>query len=122
MTELVTITPIGGRDSNGDPTEDGEPFDVTAIDVAPGNTMLRYGIGGDLDTVDFTVYLPLKRRVGLDTVAPPQRMVIALTGEDGAGEFGITVRGKQCRGRVQEWVSGGRGAVVVLAHSGTGRS
>lgn len=114
MTEQVTITPVGGRNSDGDPTADGTPFTLTALEVAPGNTLLRYGIGGDLDTVEFTVFLPLRYRTAVDTYQP---VAAAL-----ADDFTITVRNRVCKGRVQEWNSGGRGGVVVLAHSATGRS
>ncbi|MGV0793023.1 hypothetical protein [Mycolicibacterium sp. XJ1819] len=115
MAETVTITPAGGRDSDGDPVADGAPFDVRAWEVAPGNTMERYGIGGDLDVVDFTVFLPLRIR---DTDAGGYVSTVSKLTE----EFWITVRERQCRGRAQEWESGGRGGVVVLAHSATGKA
>jgi hypothetical protein len=113
MAETVTITPAGGRDSDGDPVEDGTPFDVRAMEVAPGNTLLRFGIGGDLDTVDFTVFLPLRIRDGEEYVSTTEKMT-----ED----FWIHVRGRDCRGRAQEWNSGGRGGIAVLAHSATGKA
>lgn len=112
MAEQVTVTPIAGRSAKGDPGPAGTPFDVQALDVAPGNTMLRFGIGGDLKTVDFTVYLPLRIRIGADYF----RTVEKLT-----DDFWITVRGRRYNGRHQEWSSGGRGVVAVLAHSATGK-
>lgn len=113
MAETVTITPIAGYNTDGDPLSNGTPFTVPAMEVAPGNTLLRYGIGGDLDTVDFTIYLPLRVRVA---------DAIVVTSGALTDDFWITVRGKQCRGRAQEWSSGGRGGVAVLAHSATGKS
>lgn len=114
MTEQVTITPLGGRDSNGDPLPDGASFSVRAYEVAPGNTLLEYGIGGDLDSVEFTAYLPLRVRDGggswsslADKLAAP---------------FSIDVRDRRCVGRMQEWNSGGRGGIAVLCHSATGQS
>lgn len=113
MSELVTITPIAGFDSNGDPLSNGAPFMLPVLEVAPGNTLQRFGVGGDLDVVDFTVFLPLRVRVADAFVAT----AAALT-ED----FWIEVRDRKCRGRLQEWNSGGRGGVAVLAHSATGKS
>lgn len=112
MAEQVTITPTGKRTAKGDPGTPGTPFDVLALEVAPGNTMLRFGVGGDLDTVDFTVYLPLRIRIGPDYF----RTVEKLT-----DDFAIDVRGRRYLGRHQEWSSGGRGVVAVLAHSATGK-
>jgi hypothetical protein len=112
MAETVTIQPIAGRDSNGDPLEAGDPFGVRAMAIAPGNTLLRFGLGGDLETVDFTVFLPLRVRDGESYVATVSKLT-----ED----FWITVRDKRCRGRAQEWSSGGRGGIAVLAHSATGK-
>lgn len=115
MTELVTITPDAGLDAKGNPTPGGTPLTLTPLEVAPGNTALAYGIGGDLDSVEFTVYLPLRARIG----DPP-----AWTAVDEAAtqNFSILVRGRYCRGRAQRWESGGRGGVVVLAHSATGKA
>jgi hypothetical protein len=103
MIETVTVTPNNGLDGDGNPVAAGAPVTVSTLAVAPGNTVLQYGIGGDLDDVVFTVYLELGSAVADDDV--------------------ITVRGKQCRARVQEWISPwtGRGGLAVLARSTTGR-
>lgn len=113
MPETVTITPLGGRDSDGDPVDNGEPFEVRALEVAPGNTLRRFGIGGDLDAVDFTVFLPLRVRQDEGYVATVDRL---------PKDFSIRVRGRDCLGRAQVWDSGGRGGIAVLAHSATGKS
>lgn len=102
MSEQVTITPRTGRDRKGDPRPAGAAYPLTALEVVPGNTLIRYGIGADLDTVAFTVYLPLRDESRIEN------------------DFGITVRGLECRARVQVWKSGGRGVVAVLASSTTG--
>ncbi|SCX05968.1 hypothetical protein [Mycolicibacterium fluoranthenivorans] len=115
MSELVTITPQAGRNTDGDPQPAGTPFDLFALEVAPGNTLLRFGVGGDLDSVEFTAYLPLRRRIP-DT-SDYQSTVEALT-----DNFRILVRGRDCAGRLQEWNSGGQGGVVVLCHSARGKS
>lgn len=113
MAETVTITPIGGTNTDGDPAADGTAFDVRALEIAPGNTLQRFGVGGDLDTVDYTVFLPLRMRDGETYVATSSKLT-----ED----FSILVRGRKCLGRAQEWASGGRGGVAVLAHSAAGKS
>lgn len=110
MTETVTITPQGGFDANNDPVADATPFTVTGY-VAPGNTTLKPGAEGDLDQVEFTVYLPLKIKRSYRWV----RTATALT-----DNFHITVRGQTCLGRAQEWDQCGRGGVVVLATADTG--
>lgn len=115
MSETVTVTPQSGTNSDGDPMPAGTPFDVVAMEIAPGNTLLRYGIGGDLDNVDFTAYLPLRVKTAVD--ADYQTTVSALT-----DDFRILVRGRDCLGRVQEWNSSGQGGVVVLCHSARGKS
>lgn len=117
MTERVTITPLGGLNTNGDPRSDGTPFDLVAWEVAPGNTLLQYGIGGDLDTVEFTVFLPLRIRaqVGADWLWQP--VIDKLT-----DSFAVDVRGRHCIGRAQEWNSGGRGGLAILCHSATGKA
>lgn len=112
MAETVTIVPNAGRNSDGDPVEPGAAFDILALEVAPGNTLQRFGVGGDLDTVDFTVFLPLRVRDGESYVSTSSKL-----GED----FFIRVRNRNCVGRAQEWVSGGRGGIAVLAHSATGK-
>lgn len=116
MTEQVTITPGGGSDSKGNPKPTGTPFTVPALEIAPGNTQLRFGVGGDLDNVEFTVFLPLRVRTGegVDRKLRPTVEVCTDT-------FSVLVRGRQCRGRLQEWNSGGQGGVVVLCESATGK-
>lgn len=115
MSELVTITPQASKNHDGDPQPAGTPFDVVAMEVAPGNTLLRYGIGGDLDSVEFTAYLPLRyRNPDTDAYQPTRE---ALT-----NNFRILVRGRDCAGRLQEWNSGGQGGLVVLCHSARGKS
>lgn len=112
MRELVTIRPDAGRDSDGDPLADGAPFDVRALEVAPGNTLRAPRTGGDLDSADFTVFLPLRIRAG-DTYV--------VTSTACTENFSIVVRGRTCRGRLQEWKSGGRGGCAVLALSRSGK-
>lgn len=104
MAETVTVTPSGGDryDSDGNPLPGGSPVTLPTLGIAPGNSELRYGVGGDLDDVQFTVYMEL--------------------GSPVADDDEITVRGKQCRARVQEWRSPrtNRGGLVILARSTTG--
>lgn len=105
--ETVTVTPQAGLDDDGDPIAGGGPVAVEAITVAPGNTTLSYNDQGDLDSAEFTVYLPLGSPVSDDDL--------------------ITVRGKTCRARVQEWRDPWPGEVsldgmVVLCKSVTGVS
>lgn len=102
MSETVTITPRTGRDSRGDLPADGTPFDLRANEVAPGNTARRFGVGADLSTVAFTVFLPLRDK---------GRVL------DG---YQIRVRETDLAARVQVWESGGRGALIVLAYVATG--
>jgi hypothetical protein len=104
MSETVTVTPRFDNDLNGDPVADGVPYTLTARAVAPGNTMISYGAGGDLDDVEFTVFLPLGSVI--------------------SNGYKITVRGRDCVARVQVWDSAwntGRGGVIVLAKSTTGK-
>jgi len=103
VTETVTVTPQSGYDTDGNPVGGGSPVEVSTLGIAPGNSELRYGTGGDLDDVQFTVYLELGSPI---------------TDDDQ-----ITVRGKKCRARVQEWRSPrtNRGGLVVLARSTTGK-
>lgn len=104
MTETVTVTPnASGYDRYGNTVAGGDPVTLPTLAVEPGSTQLQPGVGGDLDDVQFTVYL--------DLGSPIQ--------DDDA----ITVRGKQCTARVQEWRSPwtGRGGVVVFARSTTGK-
>ena len=110
MTETVTITPQSGLDAHDDPIAAGTPFTLNAM-VAPGNTALRPGADGSLDTVAFTVFLPLKIYVDASWV----NTVSALT-----DNFTITVRSQVCVGRVREWNVAGRGGIEVLATAATG--
>lgn len=110
MTEQVTITPQAGLDAYDNPLPAGTPFTLSAL-VAPGNTTVAPGADGDLDRVEFTVYLPLKvKRFGVWV-----RTVTALT-----EAFTVTVRGQVCVGRAKEWEQAGRGGVEVLATAATG--
>lgn len=105
MTETVTVTPsAGGYDADGNPIAAGDPITLPTLGIAPGNTSLQFEDASGLDDVQFTVYLKLGSPI---------------TDDDQ-----ITVRGKQCRARVQEWISPwtGRGGVVVLCRSTTGAS
>lgn len=105
MSESVTIIPQVDRDDNGDMVAAGSPYTLVAKAVAPGNTTLSYNTSGDVEDVDFTVYLPLGSVIKDDDV--------------------IMVRTKKCYARVQVWQSAyntGRGGVVVLAKAITGRS
>ena len=103
MAETVTvIAGSGGYDSDGNPLPAGAPVEIRTLGVAPGNTMLKLGVGGDLDDVQYTVYMPLGSPVNNDDT--------------------IMVRGKACRARVSEWVSPwtARGGMAVLARAVTG--
>lgn len=115
MTEQVTITPDIGSDAKGNPKPAGTPFTVPALEVAPGNTLLRYGVGGDLDSADFTVFLPLQIRIG----SPAVRVRTAAACTE---NFTVLVRGRKCQGRLQEWDSGGQGGVAILCQSAKGKS
>lgn len=110
MTETVTITPQAGLDAYDDPQTAGESFTIQAL-VAPGNTTLKYGADGSLDTTAFTVYLPLRIQQADGWIST----VTAMT-----DNFTITVRGQECVGRVREWNESGRGGVEVLATAATG--
>lgn len=117
MSETVTITPASpGLDSDGDPVTRGTPVQLTPIEIAPGNTLIRYGVGADLVDVNFTVYLPLTVYTGDAWVATES---VVRTGDI------ITVRGEPCVAMVQVWRSqrgGNRGGVAVLARLRTGRA
>lgn len=113
MTETVTVTPAAGIDSDGNPSNAGDPVTLTPLEVAPGNQLLRYGAGGDLTGVEWTVYLPLRVRFE-GSWTPTEELV--RTGDD------IVVRGQRCTAMVSVWRTqrGGRGGVAVLARSATG--
>ena len=114
--QTVTVTPRFPNDTNGDPVADGDPIELTPLEIAPGNTVLRYGFGGDLDDVEFTVFFPLLvwRGAGEGYVHADELI------KDG---YGISVGDRNCTARVQKWQSqrSGRGGLVVLAHSATGK-
>lgn len=116
MTETVTITTPAGNDSDGDPLTADEPITITPLEIAPGNMVRRYGAGGDLTDVEFTVYLPLRVRTE-DGFTPVEDLV-----HDGDE---ITVRGRRCTALLQIWRSqrgSTRGGAVVLARSRTGKA
>jgi hypothetical protein len=103
MSETVTVTPQSGLDKHGNPIDAGDPVVLPTLAIAPGNTLQTPGLGGDLDDVQFTVFLELGSAI--------------------ADDDEILVRGKTCRARVQEWRSpwSERGGLVVLAQSSTGK-
>lgn len=105
MTEAVVVTPLAGLDANDDPLPAGTPFTLRGF-VAPMGTTTEPGPDGDLDVVDYTVFLPLKVKMPNGWV----RTTVLLT-----DNFTITVRGQVCVGRAREWDESGRGGVEVLA-------
>lgn len=116
MSETVTITPLSGNDSDGDPITPGEPITLTPREIAPGNMLIRYGAGGDLTDIEFTVYLDLRSPTAEGWV---DTETLVRTGDE------ITVRGRDCLALVQVWRSqrgGDRGGVTVLAQSRTGKA
>jgi hypothetical protein len=115
VTETVTVTPAAGIDSDGNPANTGDPVVLTPLEVAPGNLLVRHGVGGDLTGVEFTVYLPLRVRFEGAWTSTED---LVRTGDD------ILVRGKQCTALVSVWRTqhGGRGGVAVLARSATGKA
>jgi len=116
MTETVTVTPTPGNDANGDPVSSGSPITLAVLEIEPGNAVIRYGAGGNLTDVEFTVYLPLRTRTGVDTYVATDTLV--RTGDR------IEVRGKHCVASVLTWQSqrSGRGGVTVLARSKSGKA
>lgn len=115
MSETVTITPTVGNDSDGDPVAPGAPITITPLKVAPGNMLVKYGKGGDLTDVEFTVYLPLRVRTDIDTLTPVDEVI-----HDGDE---IVVRGRTCVALVEVWRPGGyRGGAAVLARSRSGKA
>jgi hypothetical protein len=107
VSEIVTLraNPTEEWDSEGnwqgaDPDSAGT--ELTALEVAPGNSLVEYGIGTDLDEVAFTVYFELGTEIHDDDL--------------------LEVRGRQCRARVALWDSAGLGGLAVLAQSATGAS
>lgn len=116
MSETVTVTPTAGNDSDGDPVAQGDDLTLTAKEIAPGNMLIKYGRGGDLTDVEFTVYFDLRVRTsagwaGIETLI-----------SDGDE---ITVRGRRCIALVEIWRSGkgsNRGGAAVLARSRSGKA
>ena len=105
MSETITVTPKGSSTADGDPTSDGTPVVLRPIAIAPGNTARSFVEGGDLDQVDFTIYLRLSDESRI------------------SDDDEVLVRGRHCRARVRKWVSPrtGRGGLEVLATSSTGK-
>ncbi|HUY02392.1 MAG TPA: hypothetical protein VMV33_03840 [Rhodocyclaceae bacterium] len=107
MTEKVTIFPVVGNDDNGDPLPEGAPIVVTPLEVAPGNAVLKYGVGGDLQNIEFTVFLELRHESNIKT------------GDE------MLVRGRRCVAAVQIWrsqQSPNQGGIAVLATSASGKA
>ena len=116
MSEVVTVIPTSGNDAYGDPVAQGTPVTLVPLEVAPGNTAIKYGMGGDLTDVEFTVYLPLRTRILANYYE---------TGEFVKDGDEIVVRGRKCVAMVQIWRSQrstGRGGLVVLARSKSGKA
>ena len=116
MTETVTIYTTAGNNSDGDPVAQGAALTLTPLEIAPGNMMVKYGTGGDLRDVQFTVFFPLRVRTAVDTYSNVADVI-----HDGDE---ITVRGKTCTALVQVWQSqqsGSRGGIAVLARARTGK-
>ena len=84
--ETVTVTPQTGHDVKGDPIAAGSPYDLTPLEIAPGNTARVFTPAGTLETADYTLYFALGTAINDD--------------DD------ILVRGKKCRARVSIWKSG----------------
>lgn len=101
--ELVSFAVRGGQDDDGRRLPDGDPFDVLALAVDPGNTAERYGARGTVTEADFTIVVPLG--------------VL-----DDAADYWVTVRGVRCTARVQRQFSEhpDQNRDVVLARSRTG--
>jgi hypothetical protein len=115
MKETVTVTPTVGNDSDGDPVAQGEPIVLTPMEIAPGNMLRKYGKGGDLTDVEFTVYVPLRIRTAIDTLTPVDEVI-----HDGDE---ITVRGRTCSVLLEVWRTGGyRGGAAILARSRSGKA
>lgn len=116
MIETVTVTPQSDHNSDGDPVAPGDPIQLRALEIAPGNLLINYGMGGDLVDVQFTVFLPLRSRTDIDTWTATETLVKT-------GDL-ITVRDKPCVALVQVWKAsrGNRGGIAVLARSRTGKA
>ena len=104
---MVEVTPLFGNDANGDPQPAGAPVRLAVLEIAPGNAVIKYGQGGDLTDVEFSVYLPLRDEHKI---------------KDGDE---IVVRGRRCVATVQVWRSQrapNQGGLVVLARSRSGKA
>jgi hypothetical protein len=66
MTETISVLGAIGNDTDGDPITVDDPVTLTPLEIAPGNALMRFGKGGDLTDVEFTVYFPLRVRTGAD--------------------------------------------------------
>jgi len=116
MSETVTVTALSGYDSDGDPATAGEVITLRALEIEPGNMLIKYGRGGDLTDVEFTVFLPLHVRTA-DGFAAIETLI-----RDGDE---ISVRGRSCTALVEIWRSGrggSRGGAAVLARSRSGKA
>jgi hypothetical protein len=116
VTETVTVNSMVGNDSDGDPIASAGSITLSPLEIAPGNMLQKYGTGGDLTDVEFTVYLPLRVRTNIDTWTETADVI-----KDGDE---IVVRGKTCTALVELWQAGrggSRGGVAVLARSRTGK-
>jgi hypothetical protein len=102
--ETVTITPRFPRDDDGNPVDNGDPFDAKAL-VAPGNTTAQFTDSGNIDSADFTLYM--KHGVAIKD-----------------GDL-VHVRDRDCDARLMTWrtsETARRGGIVVLCTSDTGAS
>jgi hypothetical protein len=117
MTETISVLGAIGNDTDGDPITVDDPVTLTPLEIAPGNALMRFGKGGDLTDVEFTVYFPLRVRTGADEWSEVDTLI-----HDGDE---IEVRGRRCLAMVQVWRSrngGARGGVAVLARSKSGKA
>lgn len=111
--ETVEVRSASGFDSNGDPVAAGPAVVLAPLEIAPGNTARIVGDDGALDAAEFTLYFGLRVRVDGQWVAADTVI---------RDDYAVTVRGRKCLARVQKWSSGGRGGVVVLCKSATGKA
>lgn len=120
MSETITVAPPVKYDTDSKRIVDNtDPIELVPLEVEPGNSVLKYGIGGDLDDVEFTVYLPLKQRRQVD-----DEFVWVDTTTLVVDDSVIVVRGRTCRARVHVWKSqrSRRGGIAVLCQSATGKA
>ena len=116
LAETVTVTPLFGMDDDGDPVPPGLPIVLTPRVIAPGNTSLTFGRGGDQDTVEFTVYFDLRSY-------RPDTNAWVTTADVISDDYRIRVRDSDCLARVRVWRSprSSLGGVEVLCRSVTGK-